>query len=388
MKKLKTILIEFFEIIGVFVFQINLRKVLKKTFNSSSEFIYIWISPRLHENIGDLGMSTVLEEFYKDKRVVFISNNSSVLNFETKQNRVYFNYRKEKKNLFDYLDQHHPKRLIIVGADTLDGSYGSVESLFKISTAWIFQRSSVHTHLINMSWNERKLNFLLKIVLELTNSAGTEFISRDVMSFMRLQAMGIRPILSADLVFSLKPKINNKLQQNFENWNSQNPAIVAIGFGAPRNEESDYLEKMVDVCRNLLDRSYSILLSPSETGNSDIELNRKLISILDSDRIFLYQGFSSNYEFAELISRAQFGITNRMHFAIHALLMLVPVVGVEYNGKFEGLYKLLDMEEFNLNSISEINAALQSFIINLQLCRKKVRNTLPQLVELSENNLR
>ena len=77
-----------------------------------------------------------------------------------------------------------------------------------------------------------------------------------------------------------------------------------------------------------------------------------------------------------------------MHFAIHALLMLVPVVGVEYNGKFEGLYKLLDMEEFNLNSISEINAALQSFIINLQLCRKKVRNTLPQLVELSENNLR
>ncbi len=387
MKTFKNRLIEIIGTIGVFVFQIRLRRVLKKSINRNGEFVYIWIPPRLQENLGDLGMTTVFEDFYQDDKVVYVSNNLSILSFKTQNKKVYFNHQKEQGNLLTSLKQHHPKRLIIVGADTLDGAYSSVESIFKLTTAWNFQRSSVQANLVNLSWNARKLGFLLNFALSLTNSVGTKFFVRDAVSFSRLQAMGVNPILSSDLVFGLKPKTNLPLQQDFENWKSLNGSIVSIGFGIPVDEEINYLDQLVAVCRYLLSKSYSILLSPSGSSKSDINFNLALVSALNTEKVFFYQDISSNYEFIELLSKADFGITNRMHFVIHALLGHVPTIGVEYQGKFEGLYNSLEMQNFNLQSIAEISAAVGPLIDELQLCKEKIVKSLPRLIELSKNNI-
>lgn len=387
-KKFKNSFIEIIGAIGVFIFQIKLRKVLKKSSDHSGEFVYIWIPPRLQENLGDLGMASVCEEFYKDGKVVYISNNPSILGFKTQHEKVYFNHQKDQGNLFASLRQHHCKRLIIVGADTLDGAYGSIESIFKLTTAWNFQRSSVQTNLVNLSWNAQNLSFFLKIALAFANSGDTKFITRDAVSFSRLQAKGLNPILSSDLVFNLKLKTNLPLQQNFENWKSFNSAIVAVGFGIPVGEAINYLDQMVEVCRHLLGNSYSILLAPSESSKSNIDLNLALVSTLNSEKVFFYQDISSNYEFAELLSKAEFGITNRMHFAIHALLAHIPAIGVEYQGKFEGLYNFLEMQDLKLQGLSEISAAIGPLIDELPLYKKKIAKSLPRLIELSTSNFR
>lgn len=386
MKKLKSNILEIFGIFGVCIFQLKLRRILKKSVNPANEYVYIWIPPRLNENLGDLGMTTVIEDYYKNDKVVYLSNNISIHGFETKQKKLFFNYEQRSKELFESLKTHPPRILIIVGADTLDGAYGSVEPIFKLATAWNFQRSSVQTRLINLSWNGQKINYALKLILDRANSSGAKFFARDGVSLSRLQILGVNPVLTADLVFNLQPKTNVYLQNDFKIWKSINSSIVGIGFGEPLDKEVNYFEKMVGVCRSLLSESYSILLSPSGSSESDIELNQKLFRVLNSEDVFLYQDFSSNFEFIEVISTAKFGISNRMHFIIHALLVNVPVIGVEYQGKFEGLYRILEMSHFNIQSISEVDSAANLMARELHLCKGKVIKALPKLTELSRNN--
>jgi polysaccharide pyruvyl transferase WcaK-like protein len=383
---LKKRLTEILGILSVLVFQMKLRRMLSKSINLSGEFVYIWIPPRLDENLGDLGMATVFEESFKDQKVIYISNNSSILNFKTLNKTVYFNHQKDQRNLFACISQYQPKRLIIVGADTLDGAYGAVESIFKLSTALNFQTSSIQSYLVNVSWNAKKLNLLLKLILTLTSKVGAKFLVRDVVSFSRLESKGVNSVLSADLVFNLKPKPRYPLKESFEDWKSQNRPIVAVGFGVPLDQDPNYFEQMVEVCRYLLSNSYAIVLSPSGSSKSDLDLNFALLSSLNNERVFYYQNISSSYEFVELLSTADFGITNRMHFVIHALLVHVPSIGVEYQGKFEGLYDFLTMRAFNLQSLFEISSTIGPFVEELQISKRKIAKSLPHLIELSRKN--
>ncbi len=375
-----------YNLFRVLIFQLQLKRFLSNTPNSSREYIYIWIPPRLNENLGDLGMFTALDEFYKNEKIVYISDNPSIHGLKTTQTKLFFDHKSSKKFLFDSLTHYQAKRLIIVGADTLDGAYSLAESLFKLLMAWNFQRSSVRADLVNLSWNDRKLSKLLKYALRLANDIGVGFYVRDSISLSRLKTYEVRTRLCADLVFSLTPKIDYPVQDVFEIWRSVNDSIVAIGFGVPYDNKGNYLEEMVQICQNLLDRSFSILLAPSSFSKGDKELCLKLVATIDSEKLFLYENWSSNYEFFEVLSKANFGISNRMHFVIHALRVHVPTIGVKYQGKFEGLYNHLDMQDFNVDKISDVSGVLDLFIQELQTNKRRISGNLTQLIGLSKNN--
>ena len=85
-------------------------------------------------------------------------------------------------------------------------------------------------------------------------------------------------------------------------------------------------------------------------------------------------------------------ISSRMHLAIAALGMRVPVMAATYQGKFEGLFQhfgldgtfLLNPQEFLSDTLID---KFNLFINSLPELRQKISRKLPLVLELSNKNL-
>ena len=84
-------------------------------------------------------------------------------------------------------------------------------------------------------------------------------------------------------------------------------------------------------------------------------------------------------------------LTGRMHLGIAALGQGTAVMGVEYQGKFEGLFRLLDLPDCVIQSDAAVDSTVLMGQLKALIDRRKelsdrIRRHLPQVVEMSKRN--
>ena len=86
-----------------------------------------------------------------------------------------------------------------------------------------------------------------------------------------------------------------------------------------------------------------------------------------------------------------FVITSRMHLAIACLGVKTPVLGIVYQGKFEGLYSYFELKQMLIEPQEAIKTdKLLSCVIygleNREQTRQQLAIKLPEVVELAKQN--
>ena len=368
-------------------FQKKVRYLINKNQTATKERILIWIPPRPSTNLGDTEMIHIIDQHFAGESVIYLSNNKEVFNFKTEQQIVYFDLGSGKKEFYKLLSEICVTRFILIGADMIDGAYSFSDSIFKLQLATTFQIKGVNSSVVNSSWNGNTIPTKLKRVISRANKAGVRFVIRDVVSQSRLKGIGLNSSLSADLVFGLEDLVVESSNSNFSEWYRENPNFVVVGVGNKyRALNSDFL-KIRELLEYLLLNSYSVALCPTNYLSEDIELNAALFTSFNSQKVFLHEKFSSGQELLDVLRNAKFGISNRMHFIIHAALVAVPVFGIEYQGKFRGLYESLGIKNLCLSDFSEVLPSLKSNENHLDDSRREIKKMVPSLRELSRVNL-
>ena len=78
---------------------------------------------------------------------------------------------------------------------------------------------------------------------------------------------------------------------------------------------------------------------------SDVPVLRMIHQGLGSEQAFLVEEVLNADEIKHVISRCDGLIAGRMHISIGALGMGVPVLGLAYQGKFQGLWQHFNLQE-------------------------------------------
>ena len=252
----------------------------------------------------------------------------------------------------------HYSAFAVLGADVLDGHYSIGESMQRLEVARAASGQGCATAILGFSINDHTPAEVLAALAAV--AARGRLFARDPVSWRRLQYRGIRNLaLVADLAFLMRPASRSGATAEIEAWIGSEHAsgrrVVMLNLSAtlltgPRPGADDRAGALVTLACDLVSqRNASILWCPHDLrptvapGDSDCELaaefSRRVARRLGGSfhqRIASPMGADEIKRVAGLVDMI---VSARMHLAIAALGMGKPVVGIAYQGKFEGLWE-------------------------------------------------
>ena len=247
--------------------------------------------------------------------------------------------------------------LFVIGADLMDGYYGTSTSTFLLWLLRVAALSGARTHLISFSFTEARDEALLAAMDRYL--PGTRVHARDAISAARLTAVLGRTVPhSADVAFGLQPDFSPRLKA-VSDWVSGqrerglrvvalNVNMLPISRQRPGSEQ-DYLTRWTDWVSGFISRERAILLVPHDFRGewSDDAAAERLLARIPSqlrDRVHTPGVRLTAAETKAMLSLVDLVVTGRMHVAIAALGVGVPAIGYAYQGKFEGIFALFGVE--------------------------------------------
>lgn len=294
------------------------------------------------------------------------------------------------------------KAVIIIGADTLDGSYAIKKNLIWFKLADLAASLGIPTSIMSFSFSKKPVH---QVVERLRNiNPNIQFYSRDPVSKDRFEAFtGKHCKLTADLAFLMKAGAH--LNTTVSSWVAEKRATRSFIIGLNVNPlgMQQHKEKMVESYRqaltNLLDKSpnRAILMIPHDfrEGQSDQEIMSEIKNALPTslqNQVLLAEGPFDAWDAKKIVSSVDVLITGRMHLAIAAMSQGVPAFGLAYKDKFEGL-----MQHFSLsdNLIPREKTLLPDTLFKFLThainqhadVRTKIYSRLPEVNERSLANL-
>lgn len=360
------------KLLVIFYANISLWQLLKvlplKRFVKKSNPIFI-IPPDLQtvwESRGDEAMLEVIMDNYKEKKmlnyVIFASSRVKRID-DTHMNCKYFHKwfsRFPMLGFFQALYKIRPSEIIIVGADCMDGYYSRLSSLTRLICIDLCERHAIPYNIIGFSFNQSPNKHLLlpyKIA-----SKKIVFKLRDPVSLKRFEQFTNRkPIQVADSAFLLQANGNSEDLVSIESQiNSLKSAYeFAIGFNFHpmllKNITIEELEYAVKTIANILIEilmlhpNMCVVIIPHDNRgkNSDIRaLNLIFDNLKNSDfahRILYIDKVYHAKQIKYIAGLLDMLICSRMHLAIAALGMGIPVLTANYQGKFSGLFQLFHL---------------------------------------------
>jgi len=98
------------------------------------------------------------------------------------------------------------------------------------------------------------------------------------------------------------------------------------------------------------------------SDQNDIIVSEKILSKLsfEDDRVKLAKGIRDLSEFSKMVNELDVLISTRMHTGIIGLVHRVPTILIGYQPKAEGLFHLLDLDEYHI----EIDNVTSEFLLN------------------------
>lgn len=241
-------------------------------------------------------------------------------------------------------------------------------------------------------------------------SSDIKLLSRDPASERNIVRLtGRRTVLSADLAFLMAPTQDSRRVSEVLAWIAaqRERGRLVIGINCNRqvlpssdpNEISRLVENYMFAMTAVMNSrpNVSFLIVPHDTRGqlSDLTLGEDLFSrcpaVVASNSRLISEPWTAS-EIKAAAGALDLVVTGRMHLAIAALGMGVPVVSLTYQDKFEGLYEHFDMP---LAGAPGEDALKEGVLFNLiedgirtiDTSRAQIRRKLPSVVALARRNI-
>ena len=270
----------------------------------------------------------------------FTFNNSA--SYERKLNA----WRHPQKEVVSMKQYQH---VYLLGADILDGAINLPDSIKRIKMAGLFSQQGQSARIIGFSVNEQPHPEVIKEFGALPRNV--LLFLRDPISYKRAKSFIHGDVrLSADVAFLLKPRSTQKtrLTEEFV-MNAKKNGDIVVGINVhsmlANFSRQGTMERLLKSIAYLMEntRSSSYVLLPHDYRNTSDDriplqtikdflpkhAKEKVISLVEQMRAD---------EIKEICGYLDGVLTARMHIAIAALGMGVPVIGIVYQGKFEGTF--------------------------------------------------
>ncbi|NMG63590.1 hypothetical protein GPA19_01315 [Azoarcus indigens] len=292
--------------------------------------------------------------------------------------------------------------MFFIGADVIDGAYNPGSVRRRLSLLEEANRLGIHCTVLGSSYNEAPEESTRAKLRTLPEQIA--ICARDPVSHGRLASQLERPILqTADLAFLLEPRRDHPAAAATRDWISARRAagdrILAVNANYLHAAKLPALRgALTGFLRRLLEEKLSIVLVPHDTRSDepDEALLAKAAAGLPDElhgRIRMMPPASPG-AIKSVLANVDLLASGRLHAIILALGSGTPVFGFTYQGKFEGLLQLLELNtDTLLRSPAEL-AAHPRQIAELVLgqlerageLREHIARTLPKVLSLSRSN--
>ncbi len=234
----------------------------------------------------------------------------------------------------------------VIGADILDGGYGTHLASPRWAIATFAARRGLPTLVSSMSWNGRPAPGILPMA-RAAGAAGAVIGARDPASRDRMTAEDVAGVqLTADVVFTLErtQEPEQALADAFEAWRDPARPLVLLNVSALIARRPGLEDEYVRVVEALQDLGAQVALVPHvrRPGNCDIEAADAALPAASQPGLFRVDRLLAPAEVAWFTAQASLVVTGRMHLSILALGQGTPAIVLATQGKVAGLMRSLD----------------------------------------------
>ena len=283
------------------------------------------------------------------------------------------------------------------------------ESVARLELLRLAHAVGLETRVLGFSMNEHPADAACAALSEI--GAFAPLFARDPISMSRLEARGVPGLVSAaDVAFLMRPDGASPSGRNARAWVEEQRAagrpVIALSLSSSVLAEAR-LSGNADVVQSCvalivaLERSHraSILILPHDLRSGppgrddDVAIAYRIAGLLESaaSAVPHHVHVTCNApEMKGLVGLADLAVTGRMHLAIAALGMAVPVIALAYQGKFDGMMQRFELGQMVFDPRSFDEAALYAGCVRLlesaPSVKAALRRRLPDVVALAHAN--
>lgn len=364
---------------------------------------------------GDEAMLEVIIKNYKQKGIInftiFVSSHATITDTEHKDCKYYNKWYSHFPILgfLKALNDIKPCEVVIIGADCMDGYYSTLSTLTRLICIDLCDKYAIPYNIIGFSFNQypdKRLLLPYKLV-----SKNITFKLRDPISLKRFNKFtNCKSQQVADSAFLLKPDGKCEDITSIEKKikilkHTDKKFIVGFNFH-PMLLKNTTEHELNRVARIISDELIEILAShpnillvivPHDNRGSVSDCNiLKLIAEnikkeLPSERVIYIDKVYHARQIKYIAGLLDMLICSRMHLAIAALGMGVPVMTANYQGKFAGLFELFHLPNKYILELDELCShtlieRFDEFYRDYEKIRNLVNLNKDTVIELSSNN--
>lgn len=356
--------------IGNIFYWLYIKKDFHLKMSNNHSVLYIPCDPRtIWGSRGDeamiLSSMNLLRKYYNAEKFYFIASDSLGINETRKRGHEAILAWKGFFPIYHIvkaIKQLNPSKVIIIGADCMDGYYSPLASMIFTAIADICQCHHIPYNILGFSFNEAP-SWWLKQAYSIC-SKDVKFNIRDFYSQERFTKFTHKPsTLVADMAVLLEPKSNFEDYYYYCNWvnKRKDRKQVVVGFNfhpmLKKKQTETEIKKACEVLSDMISKflkqngNISFMLIPHD--NRDEVSDTSVLSYISEkitdngygERIIYLKEVYHADQIKSLARLCDVIICSRMHLAIGALSSGVPVMAATYQGKFHGLFKHYDLPE-------------------------------------------
>jgi polysaccharide pyruvyl transferase WcaK-like protein len=296
--------------------------------------------------------------------------------------------------------------VLLVGADNLDGAYNIPQVQTYLNLIRMAHKMKKKTTLAGFSYNANASAKALRYIREMAML--TPLRIRDAVSLKRLDNFDVKNLIlvtdSAFLFNHKDYKMDVKTAAYIETLRRNNKKYVGLNIRFLKNDPERMwalIDKISTVlCKTIDKEKYAVVLIAHDIRDfpyqySDTESLSFLGDALNEAGFTVYNPYwiTTCIESKAIIELCDFVIGNRMHIAILALSMGIPVISFIYQGKFEGLYGFYDFKhlflfEKDTFDCGELASAVDYIKENLSVLREYIVSVTKEIRILAERNFK
>ena len=377
-------------------------------------------------NLGDEALVTSTIDYLKDKGVKYIGLVSHQKGSQWKslgsdavdeiiEMEDYFksisNSPIFRKALFKAIPQISKyESFYCLGADVMDGHYSDKITFAMLKFTSVASGIGLKSTICGFSFNDKPTPKAVQSFRKLPSDV--KICTRDPISQERLISQIDRPVeLVADVAFLLSPTPESKTASEVLQWTdkekTQNRIIVGL---TPYNQFNpklgiDSADKLVNIYVEHINELYSqsnncsFILMPHDFRSfkkkeSDMTIAEGILNSLPPEikaHSIIVPTPCTCADIKAIVGNLDFVISGKFHLTIACLGQGTPVAGITYQDKFEGLFKLFDIEGTTIAPEEALQSGhLVKFLLPLiakkEEIRQKIQSELPRIQQLAQTN--